>query len=63
MANFWTLIMIAALGGVAVTLQGHFMGAMSKQFSMESVLITYGSGGLTIGGDVSAARLQLGGSA
>lgn len=50
MANFWTLITIAALGGVAVTLQGQFMGAMSKQLgTLESVLITYGSGGLTIG--------------
>lgn len=44
------LIMIAAIGGIAITLQGQFMGIMDKQIgTLGSVFITYGSGGLLIG--------------
>ena len=44
------LIIIAAVGGIAVTLQAHFMGLMDKQIgTLESVFITYGGGGLLIG--------------
>jgi transporter family-2 protein len=44
------LILIAAAGGVAVTLQAQFMGVMDKQIgTLESVFITYGTGGLLVG--------------
>lgn len=44
------LIIIAAIGGIAVTLQAQFMGLMDKQIgTLESVFITYGGGGLLIG--------------
>ncbi len=44
------LILIAAIGGIAVTLQAQFMGLMDKQIgTLESVFITYGGGGLLIG--------------
>ena len=44
------LIIIAAVGGMAITLQAHFMGLMDKQIgTLESVFITYGGGGLLIG--------------
>ena len=50
MSNFWFLLIVAAIGGVAVTLQGQFMGIMDRQIgTVESVFITYGSGGLVIG--------------
>jgi transporter family-2 protein len=49
MANYATLITVAALGGIAVTLQGQFMGLMDQRIGTKaSVLITYGSGGLVI---------------
>jgi transporter family-2 protein len=42
-----SLILIAAIGGIAVTLQAQFMGVMDRQIgTLESVFITYGSGGL-----------------
>jgi transporter family-2 protein len=45
-----SLIIIAAVGGVAVTLQAQFMGLMDKQIgTLESVFITYGTGGLLVG--------------
>jgi bacterial/archaeal transporter family-2 protein len=45
-----SLIVIAAIGGIAVTLQAQFMGLMDKQIgTLESVFITYGGGGLLIG--------------
>lgn len=44
------LVTIAALGGVAVTLQAQFMGLMDKQIgTLESIFITYGGGSLLIG--------------
>ncbi len=46
----WLLpILLALLGGAAVTLQGQFMGLMDQTLgTRESVFITYGSGGLVI---------------
>ncbi|MGB5987790.1 MAG: DMT family transporter, partial [Desulfobacterales bacterium] len=39
--------MVAVVGGLAVTLQGQFMGIMDQNLgTKESVFITYGSGGL-----------------
>jgi hypothetical protein len=47
MTNFATLVIIAAIGGVAVTLQGQFMGLMDQGIgTRESVFITYASGGI-----------------
>jgi transporter family-2 protein len=44
------LVLIAAIGGVAVGLQAQFMGLIDKRVgTMESILITYGIGGLLIG--------------
>ena len=44
------LIIIAAIGGIAVTLQAQLMGLLDKQIgTLESVFITYGGGGLLIG--------------
>lgn len=44
------LIIIAAIGGIAVALQAQFMGLMDKQIgTLEGVFITYGGGGLLIG--------------
>jgi transporter family-2 protein len=41
------LMILAILGGVAVTLQGHFMGLLDRGLgTRESVFITYGGGGL-----------------
>lgn len=49
MTNFWFLIALAAVGGIAVTLQGQFMGTMTRDLgTLESVFITYASGGLVI---------------
>ena len=45
-----SLVAIAALGGIAVTLQAQFMGSMDKQIgTLESIFITYGGGGLLVG--------------
>ena len=45
-----SLLAIAAIGGVAVTLQAQFMGLMDKQLgTLESIFITYCGGGLLIG--------------
>jgi transporter family-2 protein len=44
------LIIIAAIGGIAVALQGQFMGEMDKSIgTAESVFITYASGGIVAG--------------
>jgi transporter family-2 protein len=44
------LIGLAAIGGVAVALQAHFMGLMDGDLgTLESVFITYFSGGVVIG--------------
>ncbi len=43
------LILLALLGGIAVTLQGQFMGIMDTSIgTRESVFITYAGGGLVI---------------
>jgi transporter family-2 protein len=40
-------VVLAVVGGVAITLQGQFMGLMDQGIgSKESVFITYGSGGI-----------------
>lgn len=45
-----SLIFLAAIGGIAGTLQAHFMGVMDQKIgTLESMFITYGSGGLIIG--------------
>lgn len=50
MSNLATLLVIAAVGGIAVTLQSRFMGTMTQVMgTRESIFITYGSGGLVIG--------------
>ena len=50
MTNFLVLLMLAIVGGVAVVLQAQFMGVMDQQIgTIESVFITYGSGGLLVG--------------
>jgi transporter family-2 protein len=43
------LILLALLGGAAVTMQGQFMGVMDSAIgTRESVFITYASGGLIV---------------
>jgi transporter family-2 protein len=50
MAGLIPVIIIAAIGGIAVTLQAQFLGLMDKNIgTLESMFITYGSGGLLIG--------------
>ncbi len=65
MSNIGLLILIAVVAGAFVTIQGQFMGLMTREMgTLESVFITYGLGGLTIGlvmllargGDLSAWR-------
>ncbi len=49
MTNYVTLITVAALGGIAVSLQGQFMGLMDQRLGTKaSVFITYASGGLLV---------------
>jgi bacterial/archaeal transporter family-2 protein len=44
------LILIAAIGGIAISVQAQFMALMDKQIgTLESVFITYGGGGLLVG--------------
>jgi transporter family-2 protein len=51
------LIVIAAIGGAAITLQGQFMGLMDKTIgTKESVFITYAGGGILAGCVMLAAR-------
>lgn len=51
------LIIIAAIGGAAITLQGQFMGLMDKAIgTKESVFITYAGGGILAGCVMLAAR-------
>jgi transporter family-2 protein len=48
--NISYLILVAVIGGVAVTLQGQLIGIIDKNVgTVESVFITYGGGGLIIG--------------
>jgi transporter family-2 protein len=65
MINYLIIISIAVIGGLAITLQGQFMGIMNKGIgTLESVFITYAGGGLVIliitiffrGGNVTAWR-------
>jgi transporter family-2 protein len=45
--NTFANLVIAVVSGIAITLQGQFMGLMDKAFgTRESVFLTYGSGGL-----------------
>jgi transporter family-2 protein len=49
MTNYATLITVAALGGIAVALQGQLMGLMDQCLGTKaSVFITYASGGLIV---------------
>ncbi len=65
MINYLIIISIAVIGGLAITLQGQFMGVMNKGVgTLESVFITYAGGGLVIlivmifarGGNLNAWR-------
>ncbi len=48
--NLMYLVLVAAIGGVAVTFQGQLIGIIDKNVgTVESVFITYGGGGLIIG--------------
>lgn len=48
--NLIYLVIIAAIGGIAVALQGQLMGSIDKQAgTLESVFVTYGGGGFLIG--------------
>ena len=48
--NVIHLVIIAAVGGIAVALQGQLMGSIDKQAgTLESVFVTYGGGGFIIG--------------
>lgn len=50
MTTFLALVLVAVVAGVAVVLQAQFMGVMDQQIgTLESVFITYGSGGLLVG--------------
>lgn len=49
MNSFSLLMLTAILGGVAITLQGQFMGSMDLGLgTKESVFVTYASGGILI---------------
>lgn len=49
MSDLWTVLLVATIGGIAVTLQGSFMGTMTRHMgTLESIFVTYGSGGLVI---------------
>jgi transporter family-2 protein len=57
MTNHVLLITIAIIGGVAVTLQGQFMGLMDQGLgTRESIFLTYASGGLVVALVILAAR-------
>ena len=50
MTGLIPVIIIATIGGIAITLQAQFMGLMDKNIgTLESMFITYGIGGLIIG--------------
>jgi transporter family-2 protein len=49
MTNYALLIAVAAIGGIATSLQGQFMGLMDQRLGTKaSVFITYASGGLVV---------------
>lgn len=65
MSNFFGLVVIAIIGGAAITLQAQLIGLIDQQVgTLESVFITYVSGGLLIflllvalrGGNLAAWR-------
>ena len=57
MSSFIFLFCVAVLGGIAVALQGQFMGLMDKGIgTRESVFITYASGGILAGLVMLACR-------
>jgi bacterial/archaeal transporter family-2 protein len=57
MTTFLALALLAIVGGVAVVLQAQFMGVLDQQLgTIESVFITYGSGGLVVGLTMLALR-------
>jgi transporter family-2 protein len=57
MTGYLLLILVAIICGVAVTLQGQFMGLMDQGIgTRESVFITYAGGGLVIALAMLAAR-------
>jgi transporter family-2 protein len=57
MNSVFSLAIIAAIGGVAVALQGHFMGIMDKGIGTKaSVFITFGSGAVVAGLIMLASR-------
>jgi transporter family-2 protein len=50
MNNFFFLVIIAVIGGVAVALQAQMIGLLDQKLgTVESVFITYGGGALFIG--------------
>jgi transporter family-2 protein len=50
MTNLATLVILAVIGGAAITLQGQFMGLMDQGIgTRESVFITYAGGGILAG--------------
>lgn len=50
MNGVYVLILVAAVGGIAVAVQAQFMGLMDKQIgTLGNMFITYGGGGLLIG--------------
>ena len=57
MTSLLLLALIAAIGGIAVTLQGQFMGLMDQSIgTRESVFITYAGGGMVVALVILAAR-------
>lgn len=49
MSNLFLVVIVAVIGGIAVTLQANFMGTMTRTLgTLESMFITYGSGGLVV---------------
>ncbi len=57
MTTFLALVLVAIVGGIAVVVQAQFMGVMDQQIgTIESVFITYGSGGLLVGLTMLALR-------
>ena len=57
MSSYLILALLAVVGGVAVVLQAQFMGVLDQNLgTIESVFITYGSGGLVVGLTMLALR-------
>jgi transporter family-2 protein len=49
MSGFWLYVVVAIIGGLAITLQAQFMGLMDQASgTRESVFVTYAGGGLVI---------------